>query len=762
MNSGKHKYLLIALLCCAFITNAQEKPIGYWRSILPYNTSLGVATDGSNLFNICTQAFFVLNSKNYETISYSKVNGMSDIGMQAVSYDPLTKTVILVYSNGNIDLFKDNTFYNIPDLKLKSVAGDKTVFGIYTENGKAYLSTALGIIVINMAERNIEETYQFVANSQLLAVKGLTATDNYFYAVTTTGLFKAAKNSPQLQNYQAWQKIDSVHSFSSIKSVGNNIFLKTTNAVYALESDTARLVFSSTIGISNIDPGLNKLFIGRFSDLRIMDMNYNIVDSVNTTDSIAQVVQLADSSIWVGNMNLGLAERAKADVQYFMHPEGPKDPNSFDLYANNGDLWIAHGGFNDKFIWNGNGSGFSNLKNDKWRLFNRDNNSPISYKMNDFVTIVKDESDGTLYAGSFTDGLFELRSNDSFTIYKDISPFDISIPNASLGYRQIVGTAIDKYNNLWVTMYGSLNELYVREKTSQNWYKYYLNYTRGYAYSGGPITFDNAGHIWYVCDNNGGVIGYDTKGTLADPSDDISYHVVSGPGSGNLPDVNAICLAQDKNDNVWIGTSNGIGIIYNASSCLSQHCDGDIPIVQYDKYAGYLFAGENVQSIAVDGANRKWIGTNNGVWLLSPDAGNSSIISRFTIDNSPLPSNKIQKITVDKVTGDVYIGTDAGLMCYRGTATEGSESNSSVITFPNPVPSGYKGTIAIKGLTENADVRITDINGQLIYRTTALGGQAIWSGLDYKGHRPQTGVFLIFATNADGSQTYAGKMVFMN
>ena len=126
-----------------------------------------------------------------------------------------------------------------------------------------------------------------------------------------------------------------------------------------------------------------------------------------------------------------------------------------------------------------------------------------------------------------------------------------------------------------------------------------------------------------------------------------------------------------------------------------------------------------------------------------------------------MPSNIIQKIAVDNITGDVYIGTDHGLVSYRSTATEGGTGNQDVLVFPNPVPSGYTGTIAIKGLAANADVRITDIDGQLIYRTKALGGQAVWNGVDYKGHRPQTGVYLIFVSSSDGSQTYAGKMMFM-
>jgi hypothetical protein len=212
-----------------------------------------------------------------------------------------------------------------------------------------------------------------------------------------------------------------------------------------------------------------------------------------------------------------------------------------------------------------------------------------------------------------------------------------------------------------------------------------------------------------------------------------------------------------------VGTDNGIGIIYQASGCISGKCDAVIPIVQYDAYAGYLFSGENVRAIAVDGANRKWVGTDNGVWLLSPDA--STIIYRFTKDNSPLPSNRMQSITIDKVTGDVYLGTDQGLVSFRGTATQGGDTNHNVKIFPNPVPKGYNGTIAISGLVTNADVRITDIDGQLVYKTTAFGGQATWSGLDYKGHRPESGVYLVFVTNTDnsnsGTQNFVGKIVFV-
>jgi ligand-binding sensor domain-containing protein len=373
--------------------------------------------------------------------------------------------------------------------------------------------------------------------------------------------------------------------------------------------------------------------------------------------------------------------------------------------------------------------------------------------------LAKDETDGTLYAGSFSTGLFILKADGSYQTLKTNSILDRSTPNP--GWWQVFGLALDHENNLWMTLFGSEHQLYVRVKSSGNWYKFSIPFRTGsYPYAAGNMVVDDYDQIWYICpgpDLGGGAMVYNYNGTPEDPSDDKAVSLHIGSGAGNLPSDRTLCIAKDKNGDIWIGTTDGIGIISCASTIMQTQCDGSIPIVQYDNYAGYLFKGENVRSIAVDGANRKWVGTDNGVWLLSPDA--NQIVSRFTQDNSPLPSNLIQKIAVDPVTGDVYIGTQQGMVSYHGTATDGGTSNSNVITYPNPVPGNYNGTVAIKGLVANGDVRITDITGQLVYRTTALGGQAVWNGKDYTGHRPEAGVYLIFVTNKDGSQTFAGKMV---
>jgi ligand-binding sensor domain-containing protein len=297
-------------------------------------------------------------------------------------------------------------------------------------------------------------------------------------------------------------------------------------------------------------------------------------------------------------------------------------------------------------------------------------------------------------------------------------------------------------------MSGAPHELYLKTREG-NYYKFAGAAASQYA--GLPV-IDDYNQKWYVVPHIGLAV-YDDNETPTNPNDD---RYTSVPTSLVSSTVNV--LVKDKDGSLWFGTTDGIGVINCPGQMIQGGCQVDRPIVQYDQFAGYLFQNENVRALAVDGANRKWVGTTNGVWLVSSTG--DKIVYRFTVDNSPLPSNLIQKIAVDPVTGEVYIGTAQGLVSFRSTATEGGETNSNVITFPNPVPSGYNGTIAIKGLVANADVKITDISGQLVFRTQALGGQAVWNGKDYTGRRPQSGVYLIYVTNRDGSQTFAGKMVF--
>jgi len=223
---------------------------------------------------------------------------------------------------------------------------------------------------------------------------------------------------------------------------------------------------------------------------------------------------------------------------------------------------------------------------------------------------------------------------------------------------------------------------------------------------------------------------------------------------------NCRALIADESGFIWVGTSNGVAIIQCPQEAFTnQGCDAIWPVVKQGNFAGYLFNGEEVRSIAVDGADRKWVATKNGVWLIS--ATGEEVIYRFTEENSPLFSNDVKKIAIDGKTGEIYFATAKGICSFRSTATEGTEVNEKVLVFPNPVPPGYGGTIGIRGLVNDAIVKITELDGRLVYQARALGGQAVWDGKDYKGRKISSGVYLVLVSNDDRTEKTVAKIVFI-
>ena len=267
--------------------------------------------------------------------------------------------------------------------------------------------------------------------------------------------------------------------------------------------------------------------------------------------------------------------------------------------------------------------------------------------------------------------------------------------------------------------------------------------------------------MWVVSPKGNGLFVYNPGNSIDNLNDDNWKFLKVGAGSGNLPSNDVFTVTKDKNGFMWIGTSRGIGIVQCPEQVFqSPGCEAILPVVQQDRFAGFLFQDEEVRTIAVDGANRKWIGTRNGVWLISADG--NKIIYRFTEDNSPLLSNDIKRIAIDNESGEVYISTFKGICSFRSTATETTASNNSVLVFPNPVPPGYSGTIAIRGIANNTIVKIAEMNGRLVYQTRALGGQAIWNGLNYKGEKVASGVYLVLIKDDTGTDRMVTKIVMIN
>lgn len=735
--------------------SAQDRPIGYWRAHTPYTHLAGMATDGVTLYVATVESFFTYNAAQNELSAYSKVDGMAGVEMSAIAYDKSTDITVLAYKNADIDLFIDGTFYNIPDIRLKSISGIKEINSIYTENGKAYICTSFGIVVLDLVNKETEDTYSFTLEGETVSVMHFAMDESYRYAATTSGLYRTALSNPNPQAFSTWQLIDTHTDIFDLLHHGNALYFAIKDSVFKWDNSSAALYYESPYEITSLNLASDGLYIGEINEaifkgnIKHVLFNGTVADSIITQDRPLKVVTLSSGEdLYEADGFYGLTKFTNGASQGVIKPQGPSGYGSFDMVPYNKKLWIAHGGYDRNWGYTFKQDGFSLFENEKWISFTPFY-IPAMYNTWDHVRIAVDPANNDVYVGSFGFGLLRYANGTVENLTSTSAKFETAIGDPTS--HRITGLCFDNQGNLWMNQYGAPHELLVKTKDGQ----YYNFAGAGSRTSGASVILDDYDQKWYLISGSG-VAVYNDNGTIENTADD-SYGRIDV--SKNLPSNTTYCLAKDKDGTIWIGTADGIGIVNCPGDVISGGCAVEKRIVQYDIAAGYLFQGESVMAIAVDGANRKWIGTINGVWLISENA--DKIIYRFTTENSPLPSNSIQKIAIDPVTGDVYIGTDLGLVTFRSTATEGTEAASDVLTFPNPVPSGYAGTIAIKGLPNNADVRITDISGQLIYRTKALGGQAVWNGKDYTGRRPQSGVYLIFATNADGTQSYQGKMAFM-
>ncbi len=316
--------------------------------------------------------------------------------------------------------------------------------------------------------------------------------------------------------------------------------------------------------------------------------------------------------------------------------------------------------------------------------------------MQDFIRVLRDRATGRVYLGSYSGGVTIIEPSGELTVYNNGAlPFFGTDPNK---IYPVSGMALDANNNLWVSNSGASYELSVRTADG-NWYNG-QSILANTGHTAADVIVDDYNQKWFITVNSNGAIVYDDNGTPENASDDGSRLVRMGAGSGNLPDNNTLSIVKDRDGVIWIGTSNGIGIVNEPDGVIAGTSEATLKVVTFgDQIGGYLFQNQAVKTMAVDGANRKWIGTTNGVWLISEDA--ESIIYRFTEDNSPLPSNFIERINIDPVTGDVYFSTSKGVVSFRSTATEGKpENDKPLVIYPNPVPTGYSGMIAVRGVAE--------------------------------------------------------------
>jgi len=742
--------------------------IGAWKEYLPYNSAIDVAAGDNKIFCATPYSLFTVDLTDNSIERLSKITGLSETGIAAINYDEINHKLFIAYTNSNIDIVYRNDIFNIPDLKRENITGDKSVYNIYLLDNNYYLSTGLGVVVVDGNRYEIKDSWFIGNNGNQVKVKGFTSDGNFFYAATDEGLKRIPANSASPSNYLNWQLLSGTNGLTpgpcnDVVLVTNKIIVLKNDSLFSFDGNSWSLFYTGGNKITSINSTGGKIAVchlipGPVSNIVILNNDGTIDKTIqqNGVTPFPKKTILYNGSYWVADAYNALSrfsDNSTADEVY--SPNSPEGIASGEMTEYNEIFYATAGEVNDSWNYRYNGNGIYRYKNGEWKNFNRFH-YPILDSMLDFITVTIDPRDESVWAGSFGGGLLHIRPDESLEIFKQNSP--IQPHPLDPGSYRVAGLVFDKQNNLWISNFGSPQPLVVR-KADDTWKIFSLpfNLTEN-ALS--QIIIDDVGQLWIESPLGNGLICYNYGNSIDDINDDRWKLYQNGPGNGNLPSNNVLSIAKDKNGFVWVGTDNGIGVIQCSQDVFNTGCEAILPIVPQGNFAGYLFSGESVQSIAVDGADRKWIATRNGVWLISADG--EKVIERFTEENSPLTGNNVKKIAIDGKTGEVYFATDKGICSFHANATEGGETNSNVIVFPNPVPPGYTGTIAIRGLAENSIVKITELNGRLVYQTNALGGQAVWNGKDYNGRKISTGIYLVLVSTDDKTEKTVSKIVFIS
>ncbi len=764
------RYLLTILSLSFFLpVQAQNIAIGQWRSHLPYTFAVSVTQSDEAIYFASKESLFALNKSDYSTELFNKVTGLSDAGIQRIRYNDYNDILFIAYTSSNIDLLTPQGVVNISGIKDEGITGDNKIYHIHFQNQFAWLSTGFGIVKLDTEKQE----FRFTTFTNL-KINSTSVYGDYLYASTDDGLYRVALNTTELfqANFSNWEKLSESEGlplayYSNVSQVHDDkLYADVNDSLYVYDGmDWMFFHYENEFSFASLNAGKNRLVASLTRDTGVDKVMLIAPDG--STFSITTGALVGDSSesiddengvVWIADLISGMGSFTPSTSEVREYEiDGPYSSNVSEIIIANTGVWVASSSV--KPLWQANiGGGLSD------GFFNYANNQWTNYQMKeipelnaascwDVLTIAVHPTDDRVFAGSYKCGLIEYDGED-FIVYGEDNSI-LTHPIADEFSTRISGLAFDRDNNLWMSNYGAPAPIVVVDPEG-NWQSY--TPSTGFRFPT-QIVIDFNGYKWFAGGQGGeGILVFDDGGTLNDTSDDRYINLTQ---DNTVMENNSVqCLELDLDGNVWAGTRQGAAVFECTGQVFDNGCTGRKPVFDEDNEDDYLFKDVVINTIAIDGANQKWIGTNAGLFVLDADIEEN--LAQFTVENSPLFSNEIVDVAIDGATGEVYVGTAGGILSYRAEATDGRDFFKDVYAFPNPVRPEYSGTIAVKGLTTDANVKITDITGTLVYETTALGGQAVWDGNDYNGRRAASGVYLVYMTSKNGLEKMVTKILVMN
>lgn len=761
--------IIFSVLFFSFVMGfAQQNP--QWKGYFSYNNIKDISTSSTTVYTAAENALFVKNGSSSAVSTINSVDGFKPDEISSIYYSEQKKIIfvgntngllLLILSDGRI-LQKRGIIDEVPVSPLIKKIND-----FYEYESKIYLSCDYGISVFDLNTLEFGDTFAIGNGGQYGKVFQTTVFNNEIYAVTqTSGIKKAAVSNPNLVDFNQWTVFDNgfyngIVTFANQLVVSNNNLLLKHNGsqfVFILsQPETFNKIRESADKL--IAQSLNRVYVLNNSLQQQAQIQSGQVTGLNVTFTCADAV---DDVIYIGTNNNGVVAFSLSNLSSFesIKPNGPEQNNIFRLKKSSTTLWALYGRYSRNYNPYNPPFGLGQFPISKFTsengwtfipyadLFGAKSLSNIAFNPN---------NDNELYVSSYYSGLLKIVNEVPVVIYNTSNTGSDglqTIPSEVPDDIRVNGPAFDKNGNLWMTNNMVFKPLKVF-KAGNLWQSYDFTdiIPETFFESYGSLVVDKNNTKWIPSARNG-LIAFN------EAFNNKSIVIKSGT-EGNLPDTDVRCLAIDSKNQLWIGTSKGLRIVQSVDQFLSEdEIQTRSIIILENDLAQELFYEQFIIDITVDGANKKWVSiADSGVYLVSSNG--QETIYHFTKDNSPLPSNNVNDIEIDGVTGEVFFATDKGLVSFKGTATKPSEDLSNVYVYPNPVRPDYAGTVKISGLTDKAIVKVTDVAGNLVYEATSLGGTIEWDTTAFGKYKVASGVYMIFISAEDGIETNVKKVMIV-
>jgi streptogramin lyase len=760
------KLFFFFFLFSFFLANAQQNE--QWRGYFSYNKIVAIAASTNRIFAAAENSFFTKNILSNEIKTTNTVDGLSGEDITSIYHSDAFQRTILGYKNGLMIVVNDSdgSVLKVVDIINKNIPNNiKKVNHFMEFNGILYVSCDFGIVQYNIQTLQFGDTYFIGPNGQEIKVTQTTVFNNEIYAVTQLyGIKKAGITNPNLNDFNQWQTFDS-GNWIGIATLNNQIVAANLDTnLYRYNGTNWSLFAAVGQAVKDFKENNNRLIVTTPNKVVVYNSSFalestlqnSFITSINVTFSCGTVI---NNIIYAGTNENGIitAPLASPSFTEILMPDGPLQNKVFAINAKSQNLWVTYGGYDifyNPYEYGPAGlvrQGISKYASTVGWL-----NIPYNQLSNasSLCTITTNKNqENQIYIGSYDAGLLKIEDDVATTLYSSSNSPLQSLSNDQNNIR-INASAFDRQGNLWVTNSRVNNGLKVLRSNGQ-WQSYNMS---SISSNIGDLDFDqilvdNSGTKWMATYRDGVVAFNENTNQFK--------KITEGADLGNLPTLDVRAIAIDNRSQLWIGTNKGLRVLSSTSSFNSENqMKANAIIILEDGLAQELLFEQFITDIEVDGSNRKWIATaDSGAFLFSENG--QETIYHFTTENSPLPTNTINDIDINPITGEIFFATEKGIVSFQGTATSPKDNLDNVYVYPNPVRPGFDGTVKVAGLIADANIKITDIEGNLVFETTSEGGTIEWDTTAFGKYKVASGVYMIFIAAEDGVEVATRKVMII-